>query len=220
MTVSNSENIGLDNTTDKLLNRYKPVADAITCLWSGYVEVVIHQLKTQEVVYIANNISKRSLGDASALDNVSFEPDETILGPYEKMNWDGAKIRSISVVLRDDDGRSLGVMCINMKVAAFEAAKDMLELLLGTQDVTSQPKKLFEDDWQERINLFVNQWLKEQQLTIHGLTHADKRTLVKELLYHGAFEGKSSANYIANVLNMGRATVFKYLAEIKKQKGH
>ena len=31
----------------------------------------------------------------------------------------------------------------------------------------------------------------------------------------GAFKGKSAANYVANVLNMGRATVYKHLKEIK-----
>jgi predicted transcriptional regulator YheO len=31
----------------------------------------------------------------------------------------------------------------------------------------------------------------------------------------GAFKGKSASNYVANVLNMGRATVYKHLKELK-----
>ncbi|WP_240782983.1 helix-turn-helix domain-containing protein [Escherichia sp. E1130] len=36
-----------------------------------------------------------------------------------------------------------------------------------------------------------------------------------ELYHQGAFTVRNSADYIANVLSMGRATVYKYLREIK-----
>ena len=47
------------------------------------------------------------------------------------------------------------------------------------------------------------------------LTREHKRELVEALHAEGAFKGKSAANYVANVLNMGRATVYKHLKEIK-----
>jgi D-arginine utilization repressor len=36
----------------------------------------------------------------------------------------------------------------------------------------------------------------------------------------GAFKGKSSANYVAKVLGMGRATVYKHLREMKAGTEH
>lgn len=204
-------------TAKQLVSRYAQVAEAMTALLSGFAEIVIHDIATQKIVHIANNISKRQLGDASALDEVTFEDDENLIGPYEKLNWDGQKIRSISVVLRDDDSTPIGMMCINMKISAFESAKAMLDMLLSGYQVTSQPEKLFQDDWQERINIFVNDWLKQHHLSIDVLTYANKRELVHALYQEGAFSGKSASDYIANVLNMGRATVFKYLAEVKNK---
>ena len=41
------------------------------------------------------------------------------------------------------------------------------------------------------------------------------RELVLALHAEGAFKGKSASNYVANVLNMGRATVYKHLKELK-----
>jgi len=38
---------------------------------------------------------------------------------------------------------------------------------------------------------------------------------VQALHAEGAFEGRSGADYVANVLSMGRATVYKYLKELK-----
>ncbi len=198
-----------------LVQRYGPVADGIALLFSGYVEVVIHDLASQSVVFIANNISKRNLGDPAALEDVEFSESDKTIGPYEKLNWDGHKIRSTSVVLRDDVGIPIGMLCINMRVSAFEAARDMLDLFLAGNKVIPQPEILFHDDWQERINTFIHSWLKKENLSILILTHANKRQLIKALYGEGAFKGKSASNYVANVLNMGRATVFKYLREIK-----
>ena len=203
---------------NKLVRQYAPVADAITLLFSGFVEVIVHDLEMQEVVYIANNISKRKLGDASAIEEIEFDQSGAVIGPYEKLNWDGQKVRSTSVVLNDEHNKPIGMLCINLIVSSFEAAKNMLEILLDGNKIIPQPKVLFHDDWQERINTFVNSWLKSEKLSIPVLTHANKKELVKLLYIEGAFKGKSSADYIANVLNMGRATVFKYLSEIKKTK--
>ena len=44
-----------------LLDRYSRVADGIALLFFPYVEIVIHDLHSQTVAYIANNLSKREI---------------------------------------------------------------------------------------------------------------------------------------------------------------
>ncbi|MGF1760470.1 PAS domain-containing protein [Photobacterium sagamiensis] len=205
------------NNAELLLQRYASVADGIALLFSDYVEVIIHDLESQTVVYIANNISKRKVGDPAALDDVNFEQTETVIGPYEKLNWDGKTICSTSVVIRDDENTPIGMLCINMNTAPVEAARAALDLLLPVKNLIPQPEKLFHDDWQEKANSFIHAWLANNHQTISALSRTDKRVLVEALYKEGAFNGKSSADYIASVLNMGRATVFNYLREIKKK---
>jgi len=199
-----------------LLQRYAAVADGIALLFSDYVEVIVHDLESQSVVYIANNISKRKIGDPSSLDDVNFEQTETVIGPYEKLNWDGKKICSTSTVLRDEDSSPIGMLCINMNTGPVQAAQEALSLLLPIKNLIPQPDKLFHDDWQEKVNSFIHSWLSAKNLTIYSLSRQEKRELVAALYQQGAFDGKSSADYIANVLSMGRATVFNYLREIKQ----
>jgi len=178
--------------------------------------VVLHDLRTQKVDYIANNISKREIGDDAALEDLlSGDGDERSIGPYEKLNWDGQKIRSVSSVLRDAAGTPIAVLCINLNISLFETAKQALDLFLSSSKLVPQPDALFRDDWQERINTFLHSWLRQRQLGLNLLTREHKRELVEALHAEGAFKGKSAANYVANVLNMGRATVYKHLKEIK-----
>ncbi|WP_282875161.1 helix-turn-helix transcriptional regulator [Pseudomonas peli] len=198
------------------LDNYRTIADAIATLFFPHAEVVLHDLRTQKVDYIANNISKRVIGDDAALeDMLSGDVDERTIGPYEKLNWDGQKIRSVSSVLRDAAGTPIAVLCINLNISLFETAKQALDLFLSSSKLVPQPDALFRDDWQERINTFLHSWLSQRQLGLNLLTRDHKRELVEALHAEGAFKGKSAANYVANVLNMGRATVYKHLKEIK-----
>ena len=202
---------------EPLFARYQGFCDAIAAIFFPYAEVVVHDLGTQSVVYIANNISKRVLGDASSLDNIEFDSDENVLGPFEKLNWDGRAVRSVSIVVRDDDQQAIGVICLNLNIAVFEQARAALDLFVKGAKIVPQPDKLFKDDWQERINTYLHHWLQQHQLGLSTLSREHKRQLVHVLYEQGAFNGKSAANYVANVLDMGRATVFKHLKEIKEK---
>lgn len=205
---------------DPALDNFRAIADAIATLFFPHAEVVLHDLRTQKIDYIANNLSKREIGgDAALEDMLSDDISERNIGPYEKLNWDGQKIRSLSSVLRDNDGHPMAVLCINLNISLFENAKAALDLFLSPSKLIPQPDALFRDDWQERINTFLHSWLRERQLGLNVLTREHKRELVLALHAEGAFKGKSASNYVANVLNMGRATVYKHLKELKAVHG-
>ncbi|PAM55580.1 hypothetical protein CEJ63_21770, partial [Acinetobacter baumannii] len=151
---------------DKVLQNFRAIADAIATLFFPHAEAVLHDLRTQKVDYIANNLSKRAIGDDSALeDMLSDDVREVNIGPYEKLNWDGQKIRSLSTVLHDHKGRPLAVLCINLNISLFENAKAALDLFLSPSKLIPQPDSLFRDDWQERINTFLHAWMRERQLS-------------------------------------------------------
>ncbi|VEB44276.1 Uncharacterized protein conserved in bacteria [Chromobacterium violaceum] len=139
-----------------------------------------------------------------------------MVGPYEKLNWDGRRMRSVSAVLFDDQARPAGMMCINFNIAVFDEMRGALDILLKGAGVQPQPAELFRDDWQERINLFLHGWLRERGASLSALGRAQKRELVDALHEEGAFGGKSAVNYVANVLGMGRATVYKRIKELRE----
>lgn len=202
----------------KKLDNYKTIADCIATLLFPHAEVIVHDLHSQTVVHIANNFSKRQLGDDSALDELPGDFDEvSSLGPYEKFNWNGQKIRSITSVLRDDDGHAEALLCINLNFSVLDQARDALNAFFQVSRLLPQPEALFRDDWQERINTFLRAWLAERQLALATLGMKDKRVLIEALYAEGAFDGRNAADYVANVLNMGRATVYKWVKALRQQ---
>lgn len=201
-----------------MLSRYQPIADAIATLFSPYAEVALHDLASQTLVYIANNYSQRELGDDSNLSDLQFDQHSQVIGPYQKRNWDGRQLRSISTVLRDDNGQPVGLLCINLDITVFESAKAALDIFLSGHQLQPQPDVLFQDDWQERINTYTHHWLQQQKLTLATLNNVSRRKLIEALYQQGAFNGKNAAGYVAKILNIARATVYNQLKNIKNIK--
>lgn len=199
-----------------MLTRYHAIADAIALLFTPYAEVAIHDLASQKLAYIANNRSQRELGEDSNLDDLRDNLDLQVIGPYQKRNWDGGQLRSISAVLRDDNQHPIGLMCINLDITVLSSAKAALETFLSGSALQPQPAVLFQDDWQERINTFIYQWLQQHQQTLSTLNAPARRELVEALYHQGAFRGKNAAGYVAKILGIGRATVYNYLKNCKE----
>src|SRR6478752_6132497 len=187
-----------------------PVCDAVALLLRPHAEVVLHALASQTVVHIAGNFSQRVLGEPSLLDEIGFDPDETIIGPYEKVNWDGRRLKSISIVLTAG-GKAIGALCINVDVSHFHALMQTLSAFATVPAGSEKPQALFKEDWHERINEFVQQWTQSRGLAVTGLSRSEKRELVADLAANGAFGGRNAAAYISRILGLARATVYNYL---------
>jgi predicted transcriptional regulator YheO len=193
------------------LASYVAVCDGVAQLFQPFVEVVLHDLETETATHIAGNFSKREIGEPSLLHEIDFRPTERLLGPYEKVNWDGRRIKSISIILRDSNERPMAVMCINADVSHFHAVMQTLSAFASIPVDHAKPASLFKEDWHERINEYIQNWTGSRGLIIAGLTREQKQQVVKDLSADGAFGGKNSAAYISRILGMGRATVYKYL---------
>lgn len=192
------------------LMAYAPICDAVALLFRPYAEVVLHDLGSQTVVHIAGNFSQRVLGEPSLLNEIGFDEAETTIGPYEKINWDGRRIKSISVVLTAKEA-AIGVLCINVDVSHFHAVMQTLGALVAVPAGADKPPVLFKEDWHERINEYVQQWTQERGLIVTALSREQKRQLVADLAASGAFGGRNAAAYISRVLGLARATVYNYL---------
>lgn len=192
------------------LDHYKPVAEAISILLFPHAEVVLHDLRTGCIGAIFNNLSKRAVGDESLLDEMNkISKSQNVFPPYFKTNWDGRKMKSVTAVIRNQAGNPIGLMCINLDISKWE---EMHHFILDMiKPATEMPDFLFKNDWREKINLYVSAYLKQHALRLESLDRAEKKKLLLALQKEGAFDTKNAASYIADVLQISRATVYNYL---------
>lgn len=191
------------------------IADGIATLFAPFAEVVIHDLATEEVAYISNDLSRRVAGDPSQLDEIKFEPDQRVIGPYEKTNWDGRRMKCISIVLREKD-IPIGLMCLNVDVTQFDLFRRALDGFLGTTPRTESVQALFVHDWHEKINQFIADWCAKRDIRIDQIDKAARHELIRALRDSGALEQRRAPAYIARILGVSRATIYNGLAALKE----
>lgn len=183
-----------------------------------FAEVVIHDLDKDQIEAIYNPLSRREVGDNSYLDRVDFDTSENIIGPYAKTNWDGRPMKSISIVIRNKEGDAEGFLCVNVDTSAFESANQILQIFLkNNAEIQNDTQRLFKDDHYEKVNLYVQNYCRERQVSIDALSREEKQEIISSLEADGAFKGRNAAAYVGRVLGVSRATVYNYLKDKEKQ---
>lgn len=195
-----------------LVHHFSLLAQGISLLLYPHAEVVIHDLKTGCIAAIFNNFSKRKVGEESLIEDITdlaSIPD--IFPVYCKTNWDGRTIKSTTITIRDAQGLPTHLFCINLDVSKWEEMHRMILEMIQPPAQAAKPELLFKDDWREKINVFVTQYLQNEGLSLKGLTKEKKHELIHLLHQEGAFKAKNAASYIANVLGLSRGTIYNYL---------
>lgn len=191
------------------LSDYIPILNAMVSLMKPLLEIVVHDIKSNKIIYINGDLSARKVGDPSLLETEALiDIDQTV---YPKINFDGRLIKSISIILEKK-----WLLCINYDVSLFNKIKDLSEIILQVGG-SNKPKSLFANDWQEKLHVTIHEYLQSYHLSFEHLNAKQKKALVKHIWKLGAFQEKKAADYVGKVLGLGRATVFKYLKEWRSQ---
>ena len=195
------------------LSRYDAIAKGIARLLHPFAEVVLHDIEENRIFSIHNSFSKRQKGEDSLIrDREGLERGPDVHGPFIQRDSPHPSIKYVSIKLKDDHGQAIGLLCINLDLSAISDLQRNLASLLTTTEDSSSLDSLFDDDWQERITAFVRESLQGHGRSLGSLSRDDRVGLVAELRNAGAFRAKNAHSFVANVLKVSRATIYKDLA--------
>lgn len=196
-------------------NRIPPslpiLAEAVSKLFHPFVEVVVHDLNKNRIAHLSGQLSPRKAGDPSYLSKADRSLPPGVYGPYSKLSSDGKAMKSVSMVLPAEN-QDRFMVCINFNISEFQNIQSVMSSLVSLAGVQAL-EEIFDENWQDKIHKFINETLKEKHLTLSQLSRDEKKELVFELRKKGAFKGKNAAAYIAQVLDISRASVYGYLKE-------
>jgi predicted transcriptional regulator YheO len=197
---------------------YIAIADALALLFQPQAEVVLHDIAEDRILHIAGAFSRRRAGDPSLTDIADLQPfDQGVIGPYEKINIDGRRLKSISVVIPGSDGQPAGLLCVNLDISAFDLARTALERLMASPAAPrADAGHLFPSDWRERINADIGGFAAERGVSLPALTAAEQLDLVALLDRQGYFAIRKATDHIATALGTSRATLYKRLKESRQ----
>lgn len=198
------------------IKAYQPMIEALAKLFHPFVEIAVHDLKSEKIVLLYHNLSKRKIGDKTPLAelNVQTEQFPDYFDPYYKLNWDGKPLKCTSVTIRDKKGEAVGLICINFDVSFFQTIHAQLGKWLAVEEGAENPIEMFGEDWQRQITALIDGYLEEHQLAADSLNRKQKRELVQYLYQKGGFHFKKAAPFVAQRLKLSRASIYNYIQEL------
>ena len=124
---------------NKYLKPYIHVADMITGMFGPQCEAVLHDLTNPEysVVYVSNGtVTNRKIGQSfdhlirNVLLNKKFADDQVVNYSFDTI--DGKKIKSSSLLIRDESDIVVGMLCVNYNVTELEKLHNDISAFLQT----------------------------------------------------------------------------------------
>lgn len=192
---------------------YEPMIKAIVELFHPFVEAAVHDLEKGKLVAIYHNISQRIIGDDSPIKELKVDTQDfpDYFPSYYKKNWDGRSLKCTSITIRDKKDKAVGLICFNVDTSFAQDAHQLLERFLQAKDKAENPVEIFGSQCEEQAISLIQCYLEEKQLSLNHLNRNQKRELVRHLYLKGIFNFKNAAPFIAQYLNISRASVYNYL---------
>ncbi|MEU1726739.1 PAS domain-containing protein [Nonomuraea sp. NPDC005692] len=204
--------------TDDRVRLWSPVCEAVAALLAPYAEVVLHDVRGDQVLGVWNPMSGRGPGAPSLLGELDrLDPSPNgVYGPYEKLLADGRRLSSVSAVLRDSGGEPSAVLCVNLDRTPLEQAAALLAAFAAPS--VPRPEALFEQDWTERVQQIVGAYVREHGRPVERLTREDRLAVLAELDQAGIFTVRRAPSVVAGALRTSRSTLYALLAELRRSR--
>jgi len=213
------ENKDKRNERDKeILCSLEVVAEGIGELFGRNCEVVIHSFEDMKhtVIKIVNGqITGRKVGApltdlGMAMFNKIDSLDSDVIKSYYTTTRNGKKLKSISVIIRNSQGKPIGALSINLNLSA--PLGEVLEDLTVPSEIIPEH---FVTSAEELVNtsfeIKVSEVSKQKELS-----PLEKNKLVVAKLYdNGIFDIKGAVDLVATNLGLTRYTIYNYIREAR-----
>ncbi|NLT96104.1 MAG: transcriptional regulator [Clostridia bacterium] len=214
--------MNISNKYHPKLEALFPIANGIYQTFGKNAEVVVHDLEQPEssLIYMAGNITGRKLGAPITnlvLETLKKNGDHApnLIG-YQSTTKDGKILKSSTIFIRDENGKIIGCMCINLDLTDFLTCQKILEYYIKTEKpFEPNTQEEFYNDVNDAVEGIVQSVLSDYPVPVKLMEKDDKLNIVKRLDEKGGFLVKGAVDYVANILGVSRYTVYNYLDEAR-----
>ena len=198
----------------EFFENYISIADGIYGLLAGHGEVILHDLKTWKIAYIKGDLTQQKVGDPSLIEDLgTLDMNHQGAITSHVMTRTGRRLKSITILLKTPLMECFGAMTLHLDVSRLEDAKHWLETIISLPHLSAQPNR--PQDTEKTIQDMIIHYIQDHGLSLALLTQKHKREIIEYMFHKGMFSVKKSQESVANILKIGRATVFNYLKTLK-----
>ena len=213
-------------SVSRMMDYLGTVVQGIAQTFGPRCEVVLHDLRNLDhsIVKIVNgHVTGRdengSITDF-ALKLLKSKSRENLFYDYPSVAKDGRPLKSSTCLFRDDQGRPMAAICINLDVADILHANRIIQDMFNISEETKYEEAVetFESDIQATLNNSAERVITKFGKAVTSMTREDKIAVVKDLDDQGVFLIKGAVKFMAGKLNVSKYTIYNYLEQARSGK--
>lgn len=202
-----------------------PVVKVLAQTFGPDCEVVLHDLSRPQAsrVLIENaQVTGRQVGMpigdlvVRVLRSPRFRDD--MLANYATRTEDGRTLKSSTAIIRDESGKAVGALCLNIDVSRYSQAAEALQDLLRLQEAEVPDDREVEvpDEtvW-DVVDRIITQVIDSYGPNVEILDRNQKLEIVRFLYDKGVFLIKGGVEHVARKMGVSRFTVYGYVDEVR-----
>lgn len=215
-------------TVDEQFEIYGYMMEFLENAFGSKAEIVLHDFRNLDktIVKIRNSaITGRN--EQSGITDFALNILKN-MGKYDGQNGiygyrtsaPGDKIlKSYSQFIRDNDGKIVGMLCVNIDITMFEKMKEHIDWIMDfPAENEKKVQENFSLDMRDMMKLKMEDVLADYNCELIRLTQAEKKEIIVRLDNQGIFLLKGSVPLTAEKLAMSEASVYRYLKELNNEK--
>ena len=210
--------------TETQLDFYKRLAHALALQFGSGCEVVVHDLESTDpshsIVAIENgHVTGRKLGDGpshvvlEALHAGGAKLEDRLA--YLTKTADGKILKSSTVFIRDDDGRTVGIFAVNYDITILRAMGDTIAEVVGTEPSAPREPEPIVRSVADLLDDLIEQSVQLVGTPVALMTKEEKVRAIRYLNDTGAFLITKSGPKVCKYFGISKYTLYNYLDEAR-----
>ena len=216
-------NLSVTKECHPLLKPMVPLVKMLGEMLGKDYEIALHDLtgeKPELVEYVHSSVTGRSENSPmTALGNFLMNSSEAggieYIANYQSEAADGRRLRSGTSLIRDEDGRLVGFLCVNYDVTNANLIKDLGEFLTKATPLTF---KGVEHERFERVrdaDSMIDAARRRFGKPLSFLSSEERRQCIQYLDEEGFFNFKGAVEGLAKEMNKSRFTLYADLRSVR-----
>lgn len=213
-----------NGTRPEIFRHLKNVARAIVELCGPNSEAVVHDLSDPEhsIIALYGNLTGRHIGGAITDYGLTVlatgGADGDVLS-YTSVAPDGRRLKSASILVREQQGEMFGALCINLDVDSLHRAAESILAFTTWPNGPTHIDEHFTDDPNEVISSLYHEEVSRVGCGNNPLNRDQRIALVRALRNRGIFSYRNAPTVVAGLLKVSRHTIYNYLNHDKHASG-
>ncbi len=207
-------------STGDYMSVLRPIMRGISQTFGRHCEVVLHDFRDPEhsIIEIEGNVTGRKPSGSVTQIGLALIADGN--AARDQINYitrtpNGRILKSSTIVLRDNNDRVFGALCINFDITELRLLGSAIGELIES-DVDAEPQSIaFVDDVGKVIGAVIDEEEIALGQPIGRMSKQDRLKIFEALDRRGVFSLQRSVPYVAEYLHISRATAYTYLEEVR-----